>query len=160
MKINNRSNIYIKRKQSRGFTLVEVAVSLLAFSVVVVIFASSVLMAEKSAHVNGQYAQAISLCQHKIDQARAVGFGQLNDESLLTGEIVDSVIGDSVYSFADQDSVADYLPRPEAATLAIEKPYDGDTSKARVTVTITWHPAAYQNKTNTVTLAAIITNVE
>ncbi|MCE5323808.1 type II secretion system GspH family protein [bacterium] len=160
MIISNRQ-LNKKRMQSRGFTLIEVAASLLAFSVVVVIFASSILMAERSAHMNGQYAQALSLCQHKIDQARSVGFGQLDADSLLGAEIVDSVISSDVYSFASagNDNVASYLSDP-TAIMSIEKPYDGDTSKALVTATVTWHPTAYRNKTNTVTLAAIITNFD
>ena len=159
MGIKAKPFIY-KQSHRKGFTLVEVAASLLAFSIVVVIFASSVIMSERTAHVNGQYAQAISLCQHKIDQLRAVGFGRLNyDELTDATEIVDSSPTTSPYSFVDVDDVAEYLPNP-TATLIIETPYNGDENKAKVTATITWRSAAHESKTNTFTLVGIITNVE
>lgn len=145
--------------QEKGFTLIEVAVSLLAFAAVIVIFASAVVMSEKTAHMNGQYAQAMSLCQHKIDQMRAIGFGQLEYDTLEGIYVDDSSIA-SPYSFLETDNVANYLPRPTAATLTIEKPYNSDEDKAKVTATITWHPVASQSKTNTVTLVALITNVD
>ena len=74
---------------SAGYTLLEVTLSLFVFAVAVVIFAGTVPTAAKTAYLSGQYAQATSLCQHKIDQARAVGYGRLNYTELSDAGIID-----------------------------------------------------------------------
>lgn len=149
-----------KQFRKKGFTLLEVAASLLAFSIVVVIFASSIVMAYKTAHINGQYTQAISLCQHKIDQLRSMGLGKLTyDELSGAAEVIDPTPTDpSCYSFTGVDDVASYLPG-SAATLKIETPYNGDDKKAKVTATVSWRPLG-KNKDSSLSLVAIVTNVE
>ncbi|MHB9035193.1 MAG: type IV pilus modification PilV family protein [Armatimonadota bacterium] len=152
-------NIRNNRIRHSGFTLIEVAASLLAFSVVVIIFASSIVMAEKTAHVNGQYAQAISLCQHKIDQARAVGFGRLNYTELNDAGIIDDSPISSPYSFAVVDEVANYLPQPTATLTLQPDPSDPD-KVIKVSATVTWRAAAHQTKTSSLTLVGLVANVE
>lgn len=156
--MSNNANVYKSKKN--GFTLIEVAISLLVFSIVVIIFASSVVMAKKAAHMNAQYAQALSICQHKIDQLRAVGFGRLNYQELNDAEIVDDSPSDlSGLSFTGQDRVADYLPQP-TSSLAIDTPDSSDPKTLRATVSLTWHPVPYESRTSTVTLVALIVNTQ
>lgn len=142
---------------NRGFTLIEVMVSLVVFAATSLVFAASVPLAEKASHVNGQYTQATSLCQHKIDQLRAVGYGRLNYLELSDAGIIDSSPISQPFSFAVVDEVAEYLPQP-TAVLSIE---DTATSGVRkVTVTITWKQAAHQADTSHLSISALVTDVE
>jgi len=106
--------------------------------------------------MNGEYCQAISLCQHKIDQLRAIGFGRLNYTEMRDAEVVDDSPSNSPYSFVQVDDVDDYLPNP-TATVALETV---SSKTIRVTVTITWNTHSYEAKTSSVTLQALIANVE
>lgn len=131
-------------------------ISLGVFSLLIVIFATSVPLAKKSSQVNGQYAQAISLCQHKIDQMRAVGYGRITYTELSDAGIVDDSPSTLPFSFVGVDDVESYLPQP---TATVNVQYNG-TDKVTVTATITWKNTTYESKTSTVSLSAIITNVE
>ena len=157
--------IFSKNKSNRsrsitngGFTLVESAISLFIFACVVVIFAGSVILAEKSSHMNGEYAQALSLAQHKIEQLRAIGFGRLDYEGLDDpGSIIDHSPASSPYSFKEVDNVEDYLPN---STAKLYISYDSGTI-ARATVIITWNKSSKgQSKPSEVKLVALIPNVE
>jgi len=141
---------------NRGFTLVEVMVSLMLFAVITLIFAACVPSGRKASEMNGQYSQAISLCQHKIDQLRAVGYGRINYTELSDAGIIDDSPSSLPFSFVAVDQVANYLPRP-TATLSIQ---DIAANQVKVTATITWTTTSYEAKTSTASLSAIITNVE
>jgi prepilin-type N-terminal cleavage/methylation domain-containing protein len=147
------------RARSRlGFTLIEVMLALAVFALLTVIFATSVVLAKKSANMNGQYAQAISLCQHKIDQLRAVGYGRINYTELNDSGIVDdnSNTGLSSYSFMVSDGVTDYLPSA-TATVSWTNPA---TDVTQVTATVNWKTTSYESKPSSVSISALITNVE
>ena len=139
-----------------GFTLIEVTISLFVFSMLVLVFAGSVVMAKKSTSMNGQCAQALSLCQHKIDQMRAVGYGRLTYAELSDAGIIDAAPDSSPYSFLVVDDVARYLPQP-TAQVAIQAI---STNVVKVTATVTWRIAAHESKTSTVSLCALIANTE
>lgn len=146
-----------RRLSNKGFTLVEAVVSLLVFAVIVLIFAGSIVLAEKTARLNGQYAQAISLCQHKIDQLRAVGYGRLNYTELNDAGIIADYPTTSPYTFNNtSDEVENYLLNP-VSTLTIEAV---DAKTMRVTATITWRNSSNNSKTSTMSLTGLITNVE
>jgi len=146
----------VKTNNSDGFTLVEVVVALVVFAALILLFASSLPAARKAANINGDYAQAISLCQHKIDQMRAVGFGRLNYTELNDAGIIDDTPVNPPYSFVLSDEVANYLPQP-TATINIQSV---STKVVKVTVTITWKPTTYQSYTSSLTVNALIANVE
>lgn len=141
-------------KCKRGFTLIEVMISLMVFVVLTCIFAACIPVAKKASRMNGQYSQAISLCQHKIDQLRAVGYGRLTYDGLSDIYIDDSPTS-LPYSFAGIDDVGNYLIQP-TATLNIIK----GTDEAKVTVTITWKSSSSESMRSSAHLSAIITNVE
>jgi type II secretory pathway pseudopilin PulG len=141
-----------------GFALLEVLIAMMTLAAIAIIFVGSVVLAEKTAHVNGQYAQAISLCQHKIDQCRAVGYGRLNHTELNDAEIVDGYPTTLPYQFDVVDDVANYLPSPSVCEVNVTPAADPDISV--VTVTLTWRNAKHRTKTSTVSLSALISNVE
>lgn len=140
----------------RGFTLTEVIIALMVFAILTLIFASCIPVAHKTAKVNGQYSQAISLCQHKIDQLRAVGYGRLTYEELSDAGIIDEAPLFSPYSFVEVDQVGSYLSQPNA-TLSIQTI---GTDQIKATATITWKRTMYEDKTSSASLSAIITKVE
>lgn len=140
----------------RGFTLVEVIVAVAIFSFLMIMFASAVPLAERTSHMNGQYAQATSLCQHKIDQIRAVGYGRINYTELSDAEIIDGEPATLPFSFVEVDDVENYLPC-STATINVQTVA---SDEVKVTITITWRTAAHRAKTSTVVVSAIVTNVE
>jgi prepilin-type N-terminal cleavage/methylation domain-containing protein len=147
----------------RGFTLVEVVMSLVVFSLLVVIFAACVPLSQQSSSANGQYSQAMSLCQHKIDQCRAIGWGRLNYTELKNAGIIDTAPTTSPFTFEDVDTVTTFLPQA-TATLKVEdlsQTIGGTTvTYTKVTVTITWKNLTYKTKTSTATAAGYIANVD
>jgi prepilin-type N-terminal cleavage/methylation domain-containing protein len=139
-----------------GFTLIEVVISLAVFTMVILVFAVSMPMAEKSADMNGQYAQAISLCQHKIDQLRSVGYGRITYDELSDAGIIDTSPSSGLYfSFTGVDNISTYLQNPDARIYITNV----STGIVEVTVTITWKKSSYETKTSTLTVKALITNV-
>ncbi len=141
----------------------EVMISLSVFALVTVMFASSLMLGKSASKINGQYAQAISLCQHKIDQLRAVGYGRLTYAELNDAGIVDGNPTTSPYSFVLSDQVASYLPKidkntPPIATLAITNHTDSRVKIA--TVTVTWKASPNRSTRSTVTMTAYIANAD
>ena len=64
-------------KNKRGFTLLETMIALMLFLLLTLVFAAGIPLAKRSSNTNGQYSIALSLCQHKIDQMRASGYGDI-----------------------------------------------------------------------------------
>jgi prepilin-type N-terminal cleavage/methylation domain-containing protein len=161
----NSYNSMRKRGVRQGFSLVELSLSLMILAVILVIFGSSVLMAERSAGVrqspgmNGQYTQAMSICQHKMDQLRAKGFGSLTYTELSDAQYIDDTPTSSTFKFNDVDHVGDYLINP-TTYLKIET-WSGDSTNNTilVTISITWYNLASESKQSTVTIQGYITNV-
>jgi prepilin-type N-terminal cleavage/methylation domain-containing protein len=141
--------------RNRGFTLIEVMLSLMVFVVLTLIFAAAVPVAHKTAKMSGQYSQALSLCQHKIDQLRAVGYGRIDYDELSDAGIIDDSPSYPPFSFVGVDQVADCLSQP-TATLSL----DFGVDEVKATATITWRSGTDASKTSTASLSAIIANVE
>jgi prepilin-type N-terminal cleavage/methylation domain-containing protein len=148
------------RTNNRGFTLIEVMISMMVLVVLAMIYTACMPAAKKAGQVNGQYSQAISLCQHKIDQLRAAGFGKINYTELSDGGIIDDAPTVSPFHFDEVDEVSTYLPPPITQARAIVTVTDSDPSdeQLQVTVTVTWKNATYQAKTSTMSLTATIAN--
>ena len=120
-------------------------------------FAACMPAAKKASQMNGHYAQAISLCQHKIDNMRAVGFGQLTYANLLAAHIIGPSPTVPPYSFHSDDSISSYLIAP-TATINVENTTNVNVKK--VTVTITWKTTNHESKTSSMKLRALISNAE
>jgi hypothetical protein len=122
------------------------------------IFGTAIPLSEKAAMVNGEYAQAMSICQHKIDQLRGLGYTNIKSYTALhTAGIVDDSPTVSPYSFAAADSLSTTLINP-TATITIADMTGQANKVAQVTVTLTWKAATYGTKTCTLTLYALIAN--
>lgn len=145
------------RDHRRGTTLLEVMISMLVITVVVMIFAGSVSVGQRAAGLNGEYSQAISLCQHKIDQLRTVGYGRLTYEELSDAEIIDSNPSSPPYRFIQVDNVSQYLSN---ASATIDLYSTGDPEVIRVVVNLTWRNGSYATKQSHASLTALIANTE
>jgi len=143
----------------RGSTLVEVLMALVVFAVLTTMFGSSVIVAKSSSQINGQYSQAVSLCQHKVDQLRAVGFGRLNYTELNDAGIIDDAPTSSPFSFLVVDGVSEYLASP-TATVTIAS--HATESRVKVaTVTVSWRAGPRRaGNSSSYTVRAYIANVE
>lgn len=147
-----------RRRRSRGFSLTEVIIALFVFSLLTIIFAGSLMVSNAATGINGQYAQALSLCQHKIDQLRAVGYGRLTFSELEDAEIIDSSPTTSPYRFTVRDGVADILPN---GTTSVTIANSASDSRVKiVTVTVTWRSASHRVTNSTARLVGYIANTE
>jgi Tfp pilus assembly protein PilV len=151
----------LRGRSTSGFTLIEVMLCVFTISLMALTLACVLPMARKTAIVNGQYAQASSLCQHKVDQLRAMGFGRMNYTELHDAKVVDDTPTSSPFSFknidhVDDDTVATYFPN-STATVTLQ-PVTGQPDKILATVTISWRPVRNQTHTCTMTVTARIIN--
>lgn len=152
-KLNNNLGIYSNRS---GFTLVETIISLMVFSLLILTFAGTMSVSLRAGKLNGQYAQATSLCQHKIDQMRAVGFGRLNYIELSDAGIIDDYPTVLPFSFAQIDEVGSYLSSA-TATINIQTV---SSTVYKVTVDISWKNVTYGDRRSTMSVTGLIANVE
>lgn len=146
-------------RRSRGFTLTEITIALFVFALLTILFASSMVVNTAASGLNGQYAQALSLCQHKIDQLRAIGYGRLNYTEMKDPDfIIDASPTTSPYSFAGVDGV-NALFKNATTSLAIV-PMVSDNQVMQVTVTITWKSSSSRATNSKATLVGYIANTE
>jgi len=143
-----------KAKTDAGFTLMEVMVSLFVMTLIVLMFAATLPMAAKSSKMNGNYAQAMSLCQHKIDQMRSVGYGALTYSGLRTAEIIDASPTSLPYSFQQMDSLSSYFTSA-TGTINVQS-HSTHTNVRIVTVRVQWTGTGARQTAGTCELVALI----
>ena len=137
-----------RRDRQGGFTLIEVALALVIFVMMALLFAAVFPVAVRGAQQSNNYDQAALLAQHKIDQLRAAGFGNLDSTDLVRLGIVDSAPTTSPYSFTATDDLLGgsggngYFPPGTTGTITIG-PYGGTGGSVdAVTITISWPSGA------------------
>lgn len=130
---------------------------MLVITVVVMIFAGAVSVGQRASGLNGEYSQAISLCQHKIDQLRTVGYGRLTYDELSDAGIIDPSPTNPPYRFNGVDSVSQYL---SDASATIDLYSTGDPEVVRVVVNLSWRNGSYATKRSSTSLTALIANTE
>ena len=64
-------------KACGGFTIAEVALAMIVFAMMVMMFAAVFPMAVRGAQYSDNYAQAAMVAQHKMDQIRLAGYSRL-----------------------------------------------------------------------------------
>lgn len=144
----------LKRRRQRGFTMMEVALSLIIFTMMTLMFAAVLPIAVRGASHGNNYSQAAALAQRKVDQLRAAGYGRLFDNGngaaytpLSALNIVDGQNGTSdanggSYDFTTKDhltGVGGFFPPGSTGTIQVTHyPTQPDGSVAQVKVTITW----------------------
>ena len=139
-------------RRRRGFSLIEVMVSLFMVAAAASMFFAIVPSASKTGKMVGNYQQATSLVQHKIDQLRGVGYGRLTYSELLAAGIIDASPNASPFKFNTVDSLST-IYRNATTTLAVS---DFDGSVKQVTVTLTWTGSQYAPGNGTISVSALI----
>jgi Tfp pilus assembly protein PilV len=86
----------------RGFTIIEVTISMMVFLMMILVFAAVFPFAVRTAQFSNNYSQAALIAQHKIDQLHSAGYSRLNYNALSGLGIIDSS-NSAPYSFAGVD---------------------------------------------------------
>ena len=97
-------------RRTRGFSLIEVVVSMLLLAVAVLVFVALYPSASKSSRMTSRYTQALGVVQHKVDQLRAFGYGRLNFTDLRQVLSIDATPTTCPYRFDGVDQVSSVLP--------------------------------------------------
>ncbi|MGC4043476.1 MAG: prepilin-type N-terminal cleavage/methylation domain-containing protein [Armatimonas sp.] len=79
------------RRSSSGFTLMEVALALVIFTLMALLTAAVVPMSARSVRYGNDYTQAATLVSHKVNQLQEAGYSNLNRNlANTTYKVVDS----------------------------------------------------------------------
>ena len=118
-----------RRRAQRGFTIAEVALAMIIFAMMTLMFAAVFPMAVRGAQYSSNYAQAATLAQHKLDQLRSAGYSRLftptGDNSLASLNIINTVNTDGSYDFTTVDSLVNngsskgYFPPGSTGTITV-----------------------------------------
>jgi Tfp pilus assembly protein PilV len=135
-----------------AYSFIEVVVSLFLVSMGAMMFGALVPMAARASRMVGNYQQASSLVQHKIDELRAVGWGRLDYTNLQTSGIIDASPTTAPFAFTTTDSL-NTIYTSATGTIAIA---DFSTTIKQITVTLTWTGSAAKQGNGTLTAVALI----
>lgn len=147
MKTYRPNRVSVRR--GGGFTMVEVMISMMVFTMMIMIFAAVFPFALRTAEFSNNYSQAALLAQHKIDQLQTAGYTRLDYADLNGLGIIDSAAATSPYSFTSVDNLVGgtggtgFFPAGSTGTLSIVDYHTLNSSVPAgkmdyVTVTITW----------------------
>ena len=137
-------------RRRRGFTVLEVTLALIIFTMMTLLFGAVLPMAARSTKHSGSYSLATALAQRKIDQLRVAGYSRLFDGSdgtalskLLAQKVVSSQTAAGVYDFTPLDHLVGdggIFPPGSTGTLTVADGYNGVPAGnvAVVTVKISW----------------------
>lgn len=148
------SQLSLRRRRQRGFSMMEVALSLVIFAMMTLMFGAVLPVAVRGANHGNNYSQAAALAQRKIDQLHAAGYSRVSDPGdgtaypqLFAQKIVDGQNGPNSagvgsYDFTAVDHLTGaggFFPPGSTGTIAVS-PYTGTSAGqvAQATVTITW----------------------
>jgi hypothetical protein len=120
----------------------------------VLAFAALYPSASRASKMSGNYAQACTAIQHKIDQMRAVGYGRLNYNDLRFAGIIDTTSNTSPYRFEVVDGLSASLWNP-VGTITVAS---AGTDLMRVTVRLDWKATAGRPQVSTHQVVALIAN--
>ena len=144
-----------QQRRQRGFTLMELVLSLIIFTMMTLMFGAVLPVAVHGAQHGDNYSQAAAIAQRKIDQLRAAGFNRLFDggggsalAQLSAQNVVDGQIGPTnpaggTYDFTTIDHLTGaggFFPAGSTGTITINNSYNGVPAGnvAQITVTINW----------------------
>lgn len=98
-----------KNRQRSAFTLIESVLCLAVFSALLIVFSAAFPHILRAGDKSAAASQAVLIAQHKLDQLRQLGYGQLRDRALLQqmGVIDPQLNADGTYAFAQVDGLVD-----------------------------------------------------
>lgn len=155
-------NTHKRKRQQGGFTLVEITIAFLIFTLMVLGCAAAFPTALRAEHTGNNYAQATQVAQHKIDQCRTQGYSAVYPGSGIVSTRMASVgmvdsgsgqknpqgypTGSVAYAFTGADRLGgSNFPAGTTGTLVIGPPNTGGPGHwtpvgqiVQVTVVIAW----------------------
>lgn len=143
------------RARRRGFNLLEVMICTFLLGMATIAFAALYPPASKCSHMSGNYSQAISAVQHKVDELRSVGYGRLTYADLKSAGVIDDSPSTSPYHFETKDGLGTLLPNA-VGTVTLSS---AGTNLTQAVVKVTWagQPAKAMGGSHEVTV--LIANV-
>jgi prepilin-type N-terminal cleavage/methylation domain-containing protein len=146
-------------KARSGFTLIEVVIAMIIFLMMVLMFAAVFPIAVRGAIFSNNYAQAVALCQHKMDQLRDAGWNKMDYADLNNDGIVDTAAAGNQSIANTTDSLAGFYPTGCTGTIKVTTDANvASNTVDDVQVTITWTTASGGN--SSYTLYGMITKNE
>ena len=143
-----------RRQAHRGYTLIEVAAAVFLMGVGVMLFGALYPTSYRSSRMSGQYSQATSAVQHKVDQMRALGYGRLNYTELKNAGIIDATPNASPFRFEGVDELGAELPAAVGTiTLAPAR-----ANLMRATIRLEWRGAPGQTRRSSHAVTILIAN--
>jgi Tfp pilus assembly protein PilV len=152
MSLGCSSNEKVLTCSRRGYSLIEAMTATFLLSMGVLAFSALAPVSAKASKMNGNYAQAISLAQHKIDQLRAVGYGRLNYNDILLASVIDAAPTAAPFRFDTVDGLDNYFPN-FTSSITFQ---DVATDLKQATVTVSWTGQGDKPTQGNATLVALI----
>jgi type II secretory pathway pseudopilin PulG len=141
-------------RSSRGYTLLEVVTAVFLMSLGVLLFGSLYPTAYRSSRMSGQYSQATSAVQHKVDQLRALGYGRLTYNELRAAGVIDASPTASPFRFEAQDNLAAELAQP-VGTITVAPVR---TNLRQATIRLEWRGAPGRTRRSSHAVTILIAN--
>lgn len=141
-----------RRVRNRGFTWIEVLISVFVIGITAAVYGSLVPMSIKTQTMAANHQQALGIVQHKVDQLRAVGYGRLTFTELKDAGIIDTTPTASPFRFDTVDNL-DSLYISSIGTITVT---DFSTTIRQVTVTLTWSGSGRRQGNGTLSLSALV----
>ena len=148
------------RRYREGFTLMEVMLALMVFTIMALLTAAVIPMSARSVRYGNDYVQASTLVSHKVNQLQEAGYGNMNRNlANTTYKVVDSngslpTVGNNATgtksgsaTFTTRDSLNTYFmggvsdPKGTIAIAPFAPSRDTKTNTYSIieaTVTVTW----------------------
>jgi type II secretory pathway pseudopilin PulG len=163
------------KRSKKAFTMLEVVLSVVFFTMMTLLIAATLPMATRSSRQSSDTVQASSLLLHKIDQLQGATYARLNATELVNLRIVDDAgtlpaanpegteSGGAAFTNADnlRAFFPDYAAQPEgrvelAPYLPSQKVVAGVPTYpvVQATVTMTWKDA--RSQTRSVSMRALL----
>jgi type II secretory pathway pseudopilin PulG len=142
----------VRNRRRRGFTWIELLIAAFIVSLSAITLVALMPMSAKTQGMVGDYNQAASLVQHKIDQMRAVGYGRLNYTELQAAQIIDTTPATSPFEFNVVDDLDTLFPNARGSIVIS----DFNSGVRQVTVTVTWSGSSMRQGNGTLTTTSLI----
>ena len=138
------------RRGAVGMNLVEVLLAMLVFLMIALMFGAAIPAATRGTRYSGNFQQAISVVQHKLDQLREADYSRLNPTEMDARNIIDSTGTCSTSGstttcyYTTQDGIVSAFGAGAVGTIVVS-PFtpslivaSGEYTLLSVTVTLTW----------------------
>jgi type II secretory pathway pseudopilin PulG len=144
-----------RRGRTHAFTIIEVALALIVFLMMTLMFAAVFPTAMRAGEISNRYAQASLLAQHKLNQLRQAGYSKLDYTHLSGLGFVDTMASPPtsypcILSFTQVEDLVPnsngkgYFPSGTVGTITISN-YESTTAPTSTTLPVNTPPLAGSN---------------